>query len=1077
MTRQAEAADVRDQTVWAQTQDSRAPYIRDAAFTIRIHALPTETLNNLAGFLESEGEASPPLSSFAESLAIWRTSPLVRAAINHAAPDLAANLGRIDQLTEDRRHRALLACTRYISRMASRSTPFGLMSAVSRGFEADTTNLVLSKNSIGRISIRPDASSGHRRTPTDAEFVLRPSDVLVRNDLAFVQRNRVWLHTADYYGLGSRATSSVRATAAVRLILRLADRPHGITYEDLVAEMAHAYTETPIATIESLASRLVETQHILLLSGSLTAGSADGDCAQLEELQAEAEFDRKTRIIDNPDLHLLESYVVSANARSLSDSGDVDKSSRSFLHIDSSARFTADSPTLAAPQLDQMAQLANALLRLSVDTGYPSYLRRYAAAFETKYGANARVPLLELLAEDATGLGPPDGYYNPPRQSELNVQPTAPKATVTPRDRLLHKFVRGSGDRVAITLSDLESLEHASKPTSEARPLPFSLDFHATLWRDRDGETWACPTDTGFAYGHRTTARFETLLGSSYSKELADFVRKEEAHDARDEVSAELLYTPSDVRAANVGVNSVHSQFIIPINVETSTMSSSCRISLDDLTVGADRGRLVIWSQRLQKRVRVVQHSMLNSVNAPNPARFLLDVTNSMAQPVSVFDWGLLSDLNGGSTPRLEIPEARLILAPARWQLTKQDLPEKFVLKNKNDREMREQVAESILPDLFVKYKIPQHFHLTEGDNFLDIDTSLAHHRMHLSRSLLKGGRLDIRESLSCEMKPFVSSEDGGHYAAEFVITLTDSIDRRDELLSHSVRPHRDLTNAPRILSIRDGWVYVKVYLEIDAQDDLIKNQLKFAIDSLAAPAQCEHWFFIRYSDPEPHLRIRFKVGSQVKAVSLLGGLADVCNSWLIEGIIRDFTFDTYKPEYDRYGGVRILEKMEHFFSEDSKLLQQSLMHVGLDSGIKSKNILCSVNLFMLMRVLTESEEHARALVSLVEDKKLGGPEYRRDRPALLARVDSQELMSDINSWLCSAANVFAMLRSIDELATAHYDDVVRSVMHMHCNRAGFDRSGEQAIYGIVRRMIDSWNHVSAESWKVSPQLHEVACE
>ena len=55
-------------------------------------------------------------------------------------------------------------------------------------------------------------------------------------------------------------------------------------------------------------------------------------------------------------------------------------------------------------------------------------------------------------------------------------------------------------------------------------------------------------------------------------------------------------------------------------------------------------------------------------------------------------------------------------------------------------------------------------------------------------------------------------------------------------------------------------WVYIKLYTGEKTADDILINVISLIIKKLQKKQYTEKWFFIRYSDPDFHLRIRLLV-------------------------------------------------------------------------------------------------------------------------------------------------------------------------------------------------------------------------
>ena len=93
----------------------------------------------------------------------------------------------------------------------------------------------------------------------------------------------------------------------------------------------------------------------------------------------------------------------------------------------------------------------------------------------------------------------------------------------------------------------------------------------------------------------------------------------------------------------------------------------------------------------------------------------------------------------------------------------------------------------------------------------------------------------------------------------------------------------------------------------------------------LLAAGSIDNWFFVRYADPDRHLRIRMH-GRQSTLQSVV---SPQLNSWARHLVERDlcqrFCLDTYEPEVERYGGVAGVELSERIFGADSRAVTELL--------------------------------------------------------------------------------------------------------------------------------------------------------
>jgi len=131
-------------------------------------------------------------------------------------------------------------------------------------------------------------------------------------------------------------------------------------------------------------------------------------------------------------------------------------------------------------------------------------------------------------------------------------------------------------------------------------------------------------------------------------------------------------------------------------------------------------------------------------------------------------------------------------------------------------------------------------------------------------------------------------------------------------------------------LNILGGeWIYYKIYLGSKSADNFLSDQIKELVHSLNANGLIEKWFFIRYSDPHPHLRIRYKCNmANLPAVinkmyETLMPLVDNHTIWKVQT-------DTYNKELERYG-IATMDLVETIFCHDSEMIVNFLYHYKND--------------------------------------------------------------------------------------------------------------------------------------------------
>ena len=115
-------------------------------------------------------------------------------------------------------------------------------------------------------------------------------------------------------------------------------------------------------------------------------------------------------------------------------------------------------------------------------------------------------------------------------------------------------------------------------------------------------------------------------------------------------------------------------------------------------------------------------------------------------------------------------------------------------------------------------------------------------------------------------------------------------------------------------------WVYFKIYTGAKTADAILKNELYEYVNDLLKNAIIDKWFFIRYNDPDFHIRIRLHLMETRNFNLVFTRFSDTCNPLINAGLVWNIQCDTYQREIERYGSITISD-MEDYFYIDSKFV------------------------------------------------------------------------------------------------------------------------------------------------------------
>ena len=138
-----------------------------------------------------------------------------------------------------------------------------------------------------------------------------------------------------------------------------------------------------------------------------------------------------------------------------------------------------------------------------------------------------------------------------------------------------------------------------------------------------------------------------------------------------------------------------------------------------------------------------------------------------------------------------------------------------------------------------------------------------------------------------------------------------------------------------RVFPPGSEWLYAKLYTGTATADQVLRDVVAPLVAAHArAPAPPTRWFFIRYGDPDWHLRLRFR--GEPARLRRRGPAArstrppSRCSP---TGAVGKLQLDTYEREVERYGGPAGIELGEQLFAIDSEACLAILESLAGDEG------------------------------------------------------------------------------------------------------------------------------------------------
>jgi thiopeptide-type bacteriocin biosynthesis protein len=635
-----------------------------------------------------------------------------------------------------------------------------------------------------------------------------------------------------------------------------------------------------------------------------------------------------------------------------------------------------------------------------------------AGAFARRYNDGREVPLLRLL-DSEEGLAFEEALNDRARVKRERYDARALE--------LAMEAIADRRDAIELDGLGLEALnEH--NPEYSLAPAYETLCY---LIRDASGEPAPCVSG-GFREGAgRSLARFGDMLGAPI---VANLLRSGAGES--DAVDAELSYLPHWRRSANITIRPNPFDYEIVYGV-ASGVAADRTITLDDIVVGVDRQRVYLRSQRLRKRLHVRASHLLNASGNSRVAHFLTAVGSS-DYPVVAFDWGGPAS---GLPYRPRVLSKGTVVSLATWSLPN------AIAANLEDDASKNWLR---------RWRVSRFVYLAQWDNrvLLDLANALCRRVIEIAaaRKAAKDSPIQLEEPL-----PFFS--DGcvagarGAYIAELAVSLKAKAPSPNQVQPQ--RPSHEIVSAKAFLRPPGSeWVDARCYIGPTRAAYFLETAISRIVADLEGSFAEMH--FLQYADPDFHVRIRFRSASGKFEPALLNHVVSLLGSLVDEGKLERVEFATYDREIERYGGTRAIALAETFFTVDSRYVLSILR----DLRVATDKAACIVtDLVGMLLAMFAGPEEAVAWGK----RKLG----RHGRLAA-ENWHAVRLTSTLvgEGWPQYQQHRDAAARLMAEVAEQERDAVIRSLVHMHCNRLGMSLEVERetlycalaAIEGHQRR-------------------------
>ncbi len=624
---------------------------------------------------------------------------------------------------------------------------------------------------------------------------------------------------------------------------------------------------------------------------------------------------------------------------------------------------------------------------------------------------------------------------------------------------LLKKYLeahKAGTSEVIFTDKELESFKN------NYDDLPDTLATMVQLYHDK-----VCISSAGGSSAANLLGRFCHSDDAIY--QMTKEITKKENLLNPDVIYAEIIHLPES-RTGNVLLHPVLHDYEIPY-LAKAQVKKEYQLHLNDLMISLSGNKIFLRSKRLNKEVVSRLSTAHNySFNSLPIYHFLCDLQIQNARGGVGFSWGVLQN-EFAFLPR--VCYQNVILSLAQWNLQKDDF-EKLL-------KYEEGTLTDLIKEWRDKFKIPRYIALADGDNELVIDLENILCVKTFIDAIKKRTSIKLIEFIFDPETAVVKSDEGS-FANQVIIPFYKIKETKQPEIQEQQKETENKNteiNIQRTFTTGDQWLYFKFYMGFKTSDLFLTSIIKPLTEELLQEQIIDKWFFIRYSDPKPHIRIRFHGNKENYYSSVIAKLHKYNSDFINMNLTWKVQTDTYQREIERYG-ANTIELAESLFFYDSCMIVNMLDMIEGDQGETYRwlfgmraidTLLDDFQYDMmqkkeLMQILSENFNKE---FNMNKDAKANvGQKYRKERPLINEVMDKTkdetnemsplfEFLNEKSNKLKPIVNEIIELKNTTNLQVP-LNDLLGSYIHMLCNRLfkSKQRIHELVIYTFLLKYYES---------------------
>lgn len=738
---------------------SKFPYKALEKFVLRT---PSKSLSFFRELIDRENIPEQDLKEICSDLYFQEALFLASPTLHNTLIEWLAGKTLNKEKTEKLKNSLL----KYLSRMSTRCTPFGLFAGYSLGQFADFSNISLNHLSLYK-----------KYTRLDTQYLVMLSQNFVknktiRNTLKYTPNTSLYKIGNQYRYIEYKYSADLKRSHHIEgvendlyfeYLINAARK--GNTIYNLANELIDFDSEISIKEARKYINSLLDNQILVSEIDPVIIGANYFQIIK-QTINSKKisntliQIDNNLRSIDAQIPNSIDRYYeVKSIAENLSTDIDLKYFFQTDLKISTKENF------LEKKILKEIKEGIIFLNKLSIisKNSSASYLENFIKKFKTRY-EDQHISLAKAL-DPESGIG----YKN----NDMD--------DIIPDNNFIDNLIIPSSNSIKneISWTNVNSIfnykitqaykdgNYTIKLTQEDLPawidetyddLPDTLSFLTEIVKN-NGQQKIKFEGAGGASGSNLFGRFCSSDSDlfNYTKEIIEIERKINSNL----ILADLSHLPES-RIGNVISRPSFNDYEIPY-LSKSIKPIDQQIRIDDLMLFVKGKKIILYSKKLNKEIlpRLVNaHNY--SMNALPIYHFLSDLQNQGKRSGLGLDLGAMVR-NYKFIPRIELNN--LILKPATWNLRKKDM-ELFTENPKSDKDFLEAANKTQ-----TKWKMPQYILLAENDNELLINLKNTNSIKMMIDAIGQKANFTFKEFLFTDKEQIVKRDDES-FTNQVIITF-----------------------------------------------------------------------------------------------------------------------------------------------------------------------------------------------------------------------------------------------------------------------------------------------------------------